>query len=235
MGSVMLFHEAESLSELIARQISEQIIHGELLEGEHIPELRIARELDVSRGSVREALLLLERTHLIHIYPRRGAIVSEMSAQQLQALFDSVGMVLTYLVQCISTHRNSDETTYLQQLQLTLQQQVQQGHSEAFYDAIFQSLLQQPSMIHNLYLMQFYQQLLPSLRRSYCLVLHVSSHELQMSFDLFKWATDAILSQNSPQATLFMQDFCRHLQQLVLDSLTRMKKIELAWAPCARR
>lgn len=58
----------DSLSEQIARHIGEQIISGELVEGERIQELRIAKELDVSRGSVREALLLLERTHLIEIF-----------------------------------------------------------------------------------------------------------------------------------------------------------------------
>lgn len=68
----MQAHDTESLSEQIAKHISEQIIRGELVEGERIQELRIAAELDVSRGSVREALLLLERTHLIEIYPRRA-------------------------------------------------------------------------------------------------------------------------------------------------------------------
>jgi len=94
----MNLEEADSLSEQIAKYISEQIISGELVEGERIQELRIAKELDVSRGSVREALLLLERTYLIEIFPRRGAIVSEMSAQQVKALFDTNVMVLGHIV-----------------------------------------------------------------------------------------------------------------------------------------
>ena len=69
----------QCLAEQIADRIAQQIITGELLEGERIPELRIAKEMQVSRGSVREALLLLQRTHLIEIYPRRGAIVTEIS------------------------------------------------------------------------------------------------------------------------------------------------------------
>jgi len=64
--------------------VGRQIVTGDLVEGERIQELRIANELNVSRGSVREALLILERRHLIEIYPRRGAVVSEMSAQQIQ-------------------------------------------------------------------------------------------------------------------------------------------------------
>ena len=46
---------------------------------------------------------------------------------------------------------------------------------------------------------------------------------------------DAILIRKSQQAALFMEDFCRHLRNLVLESLTRMKQIELAWARRSRR
>lgn len=82
----MQFQDVASLSEQIAQQISEQILHGELLEGERIPELRIAQELNVSRGSVREALLLLERTHLIQIYPRRGNGVGNVATAGASAV-----------------------------------------------------------------------------------------------------------------------------------------------------
>ena len=83
--------------------------------------------------------------------------------------------------------------------------------------------------------MKVYQELLPSLRRSYFLTLNISHRELQESFELFKLVTDAVLIRKSQQATLFMDDFCRHLRNLVLESLTRMKQIELAWARRSRR
>ncbi|WP_326518488.1 GntR family transcriptional regulator [Acinetobacter sp. CAAS 2-6] len=231
----MQFQDVASLSEQIAQQISEQIIHGELLEGERIPELRIAQELNVSRGSVREALLLLERTHLIQIYPRRGAMVSEMSLQQVHLLFDSSALVLGYMVQRLSEGYSPVHVPDLEQLRLQLQQYVQAGQSEFFYDAIFQYLQQQAQLIDNPYMTQFYQQLLPSLRRSYFLTLNSARRDLQVAFQLFQQVIDAILIRKTAQATLFMQDFCRHLRNLVLDSLTRMKQIELAWARCARQ
>ena len=227
--------ESESLSEQIARHIAEQIISGDLVEGERIQELRIAKELDVSRGSVREALLLLQRTHLIEIFPRRGAIVSEMSAQQVRALFDSSSLLLGYIVQRIADRWRMHEAEALQQLLLQLAEQCRLGNTEKFYDLIFQYLARQPDMVGNLYLMKFYQELLPSLRRSYFLTLNTSRRELQESFELFKLVSDAILSRKSQQATLFMEDFCRHLRNLVLESLTRMKQIELAWARRSRR
>ncbi len=231
----MQFQDVASLSEQIAQQISEQIIHGELLEGERIPELRIAQALNVSRGSVREALLLLERTHLIQIYPRRGAMVSEMSLQQVHLLFDSSALVLSYMVQRLSEGYSPVHVPDLEQLRLQLQQYVQAGQSEFFYDAIFQYLQQQAQLIDNPYMTQFYQQLLPSLRCSYFLILNSTRRDLQRSFQLFQQVIDAILIRKTTQATLFMQNFCRHLRNLVLDSLTRMKQIELAWARCARQ
>lgn len=227
--------EIESLSEQIAKHISEQIISGELVEGERIQELRIAKELDVSRGSVREALLLLERTHLIQIFPRRGAIVSEMSAQQVRALFDSCAMLSGQIVQRIAETWRQHEAEQFQKLIEQIQEECRHGHTEKFYDLIFQYLARQQEMVANPYLMNFYQELLPSVRRSYFLTLNTSRRELQESFELFKLVSDAILIRKSQQATLFMDDFCRHLRNLVLESLTRMKQIELAWARRSRR
>ncbi|ABO11234.2 TPA: GntR family transcriptional regulator [Acinetobacter baumannii] len=231
----MNLEETESLSEQIVKYISEQIISGELVEGERIQELRIAKELDVSRGSVREALLLLERTHLIEIFPRRGAIVSEMSAQQVKALFDTNMMLLGHIVQRISETWRAHEADQLQLLLEQLLEHVKAGDIEKFYDAIFQYLAEQQDMVGNPYLMKFYKELLPSLRRSYFLTLNTSKRELQEAFALFKLVTDAILIRKSQQAALFMEDFCRHLRNLVLESLTRMKQIELAWARRSRR
>jgi DNA-binding GntR family transcriptional regulator len=232
---MMQQQETDSLSEQIAKHISEQIIRGELVEGERIQELRISTELDVSRGSVREALLLLERTQLIEIFPRRGAIVSEMSALQVRALFEMTSLLLGQVVLRMAEHYRPYEAERIQVLLEKLAFEVSHGHTEQYYDLIFQGLAQQHEMVGNPYLMRVYGELLPSIRRSYFLALNISKRELQESFDLFKLVTDAVLIRKGPQAAIFMEDFCRHLRHLVLESLTRMKQIELAWARRSRR
>ena len=52
----MSFAAPESLAEQIAKHLAQRIIAGELQSGERIQEARVVNELDVSRGSVREAL-----------------------------------------------------------------------------------------------------------------------------------------------------------------------------------
>ena len=58
----MTFKANDSLTEQIARFLGKRIILGEMTAGERIQELRIAAELDVSRGSVREACMSNSRT-----------------------------------------------------------------------------------------------------------------------------------------------------------------------------
>lgn len=228
-------YETDSLSEQISQHIAEQIINGELVEGERIQEIRFADELDVSRGSIREALLLLERTHLIEIYPRRGAVVSEMSAQQVSALFDILGILLGKIVERLADTLPVYEIENLKKLLEKLTKECNLGHTENFYDLIFNELFKHQEEVNNSYLMKYYKELLPSLRRSYFLTLNTSKAELQESLELFKLVVIEIVSRNSQQAAINMQDFCRHLRDLVLESLTRMKQIELAWARRSRR
>ena len=79
----MGFQAAVSLTEQIAEHLGSQIISGALQPLERIQELKVAGELGVSRGSVREALLILESRHLVEIVPRRGAVVSRLEAGEI--------------------------------------------------------------------------------------------------------------------------------------------------------
>lgn len=73
-----MFKPALNITEQIADHLGQKIILGELKSGARIQEVKIAKSMNVSRGSVREALLILERRHLISIVPRKGASVSDL-------------------------------------------------------------------------------------------------------------------------------------------------------------
>lgn len=231
----MQAQDTGSLSQQIAKHIATQIICGDLVEGERIPELGIAEALNVSRGSVREALLLLQRTHLIEIYPRRGAVVSELSIQHVDALFSTLQLLLTAMLRAIMAHDREQYANPWDQLWQHLQQQLPSRHTDQFYDAFFNFFVQQQALIQNSYILQFYCELLPGLRRYYFLTLNTPRGELKDALAKFECLTDAVLSADCAQAIALMMDFCQHLQALVLDSLTRMKQIELAWGKRSRR
>ncbi|MGE0310796.1 MAG: GntR family transcriptional regulator [Lautropia sp.] len=77
-----------SLPEQIAEHIGNAINRGEYEPGSRIQEQEIAAQFDVSRGPVREALRILERDGLVEINARRGAQVTNLTIEELVAIFD---------------------------------------------------------------------------------------------------------------------------------------------------
>jgi DNA-binding GntR family transcriptional regulator len=89
----MVFKPSLNITEQIADHLAKLIIHGQLAGGARIQELKIARQLGVSRGSVREALLILQRRHLIEIVPRKGAVVNDINGREALDLVDMLDSV----------------------------------------------------------------------------------------------------------------------------------------------
>lgn len=95
----MGFSQSVNLTEQIADHIGGEIIEGKLEPSRRIQELRVASLLGVSRGSVREALLILARRHLVEIIPRRGAVVTGLTAMQIPAFSELFTELLRMSVQ----------------------------------------------------------------------------------------------------------------------------------------
>jgi DNA-binding GntR family transcriptional regulator len=66
----MQFKPKETLTEQVATHIENLIAFNQLKGGQRIYEGPMAKELSVSHGSVREALLVLEKRHLVRTIPR---------------------------------------------------------------------------------------------------------------------------------------------------------------------
>ena len=60
------------------------ILRGYFEPGEHLTEINLAEILGVSRTPIREALQILEREKLVTILPRRGAVVADISEENLK-------------------------------------------------------------------------------------------------------------------------------------------------------
>lgn len=75
------------LAEEVADRIRAAIFAGTFPPGAQLRELELSRELDVSRGPVREALSRLEREGLVQIQWHRGAHVTALSAQDAEELY----------------------------------------------------------------------------------------------------------------------------------------------------
>jgi GntR family transcriptional regulator of gluconate operon len=76
-----------SLAEDAADRIREQILSGGFAQGEHLVEAKIADQLRVSRGPVREAFKLLRAEGLLQDEPRRGTFVVQMQPADVREIY----------------------------------------------------------------------------------------------------------------------------------------------------
>ncbi len=78
----------ENLTQQAYRHIRDEIILGKLDGRQHLTENYFAERFGISKSPVREALNRLESEGLITIVPRRGAFVAELSAHDIEEIFE---------------------------------------------------------------------------------------------------------------------------------------------------
>ena len=78
----------KSLSEQVADALREEIVNGDLEMGEALSEVRIAKQLGVSRTPVREAFARLELEGLVKTEPQRGTYVFKLDREALIDICD---------------------------------------------------------------------------------------------------------------------------------------------------
>ena len=84
---------SRALYEQVAEHLRQRIFNRELAPGDWIDEVRIAEALGISRTPLREALKVLAAEGLVTMKLRRGAYVSEASAQDLADVYHLLALL----------------------------------------------------------------------------------------------------------------------------------------------
>jgi DNA-binding GntR family transcriptional regulator len=80
--------------QLVVEHLRSEIMTGRYEPGERLIETAISEELDTSRGPVREALRQLEHEGLVVSVPYRGAVVLEVSDEEVQEVLIPIRLTL---------------------------------------------------------------------------------------------------------------------------------------------
>jgi DNA-binding GntR family transcriptional regulator len=78
---------ADRTADVVARRLAQAILSGELAPGTRLREEALARSFSVSRTPVREALILLSASGLAHLEPNRGAMVLQLTAEDVSEVY----------------------------------------------------------------------------------------------------------------------------------------------------
>lgn len=211
----MNFEPAMTLTEQIADHLGREIIAGRLKPMARIQELKVAGELGVSRGSVREALLILESRHLVEIIPRRGAVVSAMESKEI-ANFSELYTELVSLFFCKLTEQSYGNTDVLADALEEMARAVAEADLEAVLTARRDFLLGGLTMLDDFYLGSVLKGLVPAaLRVAYLAAVH-PAHDQRDTLRYHQALLDAVAGRESERVAELVRAYHRREQKLAL-------------------
>ena len=79
----------QNLPAIIVEELREAIFRGEIKAGQRLKQEEIAQRFESSLIPVREALRSLETEGLVTFYPNKGAIVSQLSSEEVRQIFET--------------------------------------------------------------------------------------------------------------------------------------------------
>ncbi|GLQ32380.1 GntR family transcriptional regulator [Litoribrevibacter albus] len=216
----MPFKPVESLSEQIASHLANNIIRGEITAGERIQELRIAGELEVSRGSVREALLILERRHLVDILPRRGAVVTQVSVGHVKGLYQVYAQLLGLLARGIAENwSGSDLDPLIKKFELMRTAKDRGEQLERIFELGFDIMELAYPIVDNPYLSETLTNFKPMIQRTYFMALQSQSDDLTDNLAFFGSLMDAVVKRDADRSAELISDYVGQQLSGVLKTL----------------
>ncbi|EON92400.1 GntR family transcriptional regulator [Marinobacter lipolyticus SM19] len=226
----MRFQAPESLSEQIAQHLGQRIMTSDLKPGERVQELKVAGELNVSRGSVREALLILQRRHLIEIFPRRGAVVSRLTPELVNSLYDIYIDLLCMLGRKIMQRWSQQELAgivgHARELKAVTDALNASGSeaAEEVIEAGFGVLRYAYTLVENPFLEETLENFRPAISRTYFVALENFREEQVETGRFFSEVADAAACGDAERVEAAIIRFGEHQRSQVLRILTEEAK-----------
>lgn len=216
----MTFNAPDSLAGQIVQHIAERIIRGELKPGERVQEMKVSQALNVSRGSVREALLILQRRHLVEILPRCGARVAVLDVQQVSGLYDLIIELYVLLANGVAARwRDESEIESLMEIQQSLRDAQQRDDVLGFLKHSFEAMRAAYPFVQNPYLQEAVENLQPAISRTYFLALEQRRSQMDVFLEAFVDLQKAIVARDCTWIRNILQGYCEQNRQLVLAAL----------------
>ncbi len=122
-----------TLRERIVEFIKDSITSGRLKPGERVPEPEIARSLGISRTPIREAFRQLESEGFITVIPRKGAVVSPITAKDVKEFYAIKSLLEGYAARLACAKFSERDIRKLKSLNEHMKRCVARNDIKGFY------------------------------------------------------------------------------------------------------
>jgi DNA-binding GntR family transcriptional regulator len=112
----------------VAQELRRRILEGEYPGGMPLRQAIMAAELGISRIPFREALIQLESEGLVHMEAHKGAVVAEVSADDVEELFEFRALLEPRLLEKSAPHLTSQDFDHLNAILKEYSEELRNSH-----------------------------------------------------------------------------------------------------------
>jgi len=123
-----------SLHEETVGRLREMILEGVLPPGGWIAEMKLCNDLGISRTPLREALKVLASENLVTLLPNRGAVVTDIRADEIVELFEIMEALEGLIAHLTIAHAGDDDIAVLQTMHKSMVKRHVEGNRLAYFD-----------------------------------------------------------------------------------------------------
>ena len=200
-----------TLTDRVFETLCSAIVEGDIPADSKISEPDLAKRLQVSRASLREAIGRLEACNLVTRKPNVGARVIDLSSDQLLEIYHVREALEGMAARLAAQHMTEPEIDELKALVTKHGQQIEQGAGDTHFqhvgDLDFHLLIVQGS--HNSRLIKLFQNDLYHLVRMYRHQFGLTSQRTKPALAEHRYIVDVIAAGDSEMAELMMR---RHVR-----------------------
>src|SRR5687768_2144921 len=125
--------QSSSLPTLVQRELTQQIIAGDLRAGGKLNEVDVAARLGVSRGPVREAFRALEESGLVRFEKNRGVFVRSVSLREADEIFELRALLDGFAGRRAAKNATANDVAGLEHLVSRMDAAAARGDSDAYF------------------------------------------------------------------------------------------------------
>lgn len=213
------FKPHSTLTEQVATHIENLIASGRLKSGQRIHENNMAKELGVSHGSVREALLQLEKRHLIKNVPRKGSYVTELDAHFVRSLYEVMVLYLSYTGVRLLRQWQPEDMARLEALYERMRDHYSKGELMDFLEVGIEYTQASLTYADNYFITSAIHDLWPSAKRCAFVALGQGNRILEDNLQHMRDSLDAIRARDETRLQIILSDYATQQCEQVLACL----------------
>ena len=217
----MSFQPNGNLVEQVTEYIAEKIIQNELKPGTRIYDSKLAEEMGVSRTPIREAFRILERNHLVELMPRRGVVVTDITAAQVEWFYDIFEQLYGLTARKAAENHTPADIERIKAAVTKIEQAAAARDTSDYYDGIFEFADAGLKAAGNPLLEGVIKDMWPSNRRIQYGSLMQRKDDLKKNMKFFQKVAQHLIKGDGKQAEKVIQEFARTEKKFALQLLTK--------------